>query len=51
MLKEITVTVRTLLKRPGYAVSVILRLALGIGGTTLMFSVIDAALLRPLPVP
>jgi predicted permease len=49
MLKEVAVAIRTLAKRPGYSLSVILTLALGIGATTLMFSVADAALLRPLP--
>lgn len=49
MLQDLIVAVRTLLKRPGYALSVTLTLALGIGATTLMFSLLDAALLRPLP--
>ena len=48
-LHQIFVAVRTLLKRPGYAVSVVLTLALGIGGSTMMFSLLDGALLRPLP--
>jgi predicted permease len=49
MLQDLVIAGRTLLKRPGYAVSVTLTLALGIGATTLMFSLLDAALLRPLP--
>ena len=49
MLKETAIAIRTLSKRPGYALAVVLTLALGIGATTLMFSVADAALLRPLP--
>lgn len=49
MRQDLIVAVRTLLKRPGYALSVTLTLALGIGATTLMFSLLDAALLRPLP--
>jgi putative ABC transport system permease protein len=49
MLQELIIAVRTLAKRPGYALSVIATLALGIGATTLMFSLVDAALIRPLP--
>ena len=48
-LHQIFVAVRTLIKRPGYAASVVLTLALGIGGSTMMFSLLDSALLRPLP--
>jgi len=40
---------RLLAKNPGYALTVTLILALGIGGTTLMFSVVDTVLLKPLP--
>jgi putative ABC transport system permease protein len=46
---QLFIAVRTLLKRPGYATSVIVTLALGIGGSTMMFSLVDAALLRPFP--
>ena len=49
MLKEVTLAVRTLSKRLSYSLAVIATLALGIGATTVMFSVADAALLRPLP--
>jgi putative ABC transport system permease protein len=40
---------RTLVKRPGFALMVLITLTLAIGGTTAIFSVMDAALLRPLP--
>jgi predicted permease len=49
MLRETVFACRTLLKRPGYALSIVLTLAIGIGATTLMFSLVDAALLQPLP--
>ena len=38
---------RQLIKSPGFAATIILTLALGIGGTTAMFSLIEGILLRP----
>ena len=49
MLHELILAARTLSKRLSYSLAVIATLALGIGATTVMFSVADAALLRPLP--
>jgi hypothetical protein len=40
---------RSLLRTPGVTIAVILTLALGVGGTTVMFSVVNGILIDPLP--
>ena len=50
-IKDIRFGSRTLLKRPGFTAIAIITLALGIGATTTIFSVVDALLLRGLPFP
>jgi putative ABC transport system permease protein len=44
-------TIRSLLRMPSFALAVVLTIALGVGATSAMFSVVYAVLLRPLPYP
>ena len=43
--------IRSLSRRPGFALTVVLLLALGIGVNTALFSVVNTVLLQPLPFP
>src|ERR1035438_2440557 len=49
LVSDLRYSARELRKRPGFALTAILSLALGIGATSAVFSVIDAVLIDPFP--
>jgi hypothetical protein len=51
VLQDVRYGVRLLVRHRGFSTIAILTLAVGIGASTALFSVIEAALLRPLPYP
>lgn len=48
---DLRYAIRTLSRKPGFTATIILVLALGIGVTSAIFTVVDSVLLQPLPFP
>ncbi|HEY2470517.1 MAG TPA: ABC transporter permease [Terracidiphilus sp.] len=51
LLVDLKLVARRLSRSPGFAVTVLLTLSIGIGANTAVFSVVDSVLLKPLPYP
>jgi putative ABC transport system permease protein len=49
--RDLAYTVRLLRKRPAFSAVCVVTIALGVGASTALFAVVDAVLLKPLPLP
>src|ERR1043166_2158445 len=51
LVHDIRMALRTIAKNPGFSITVIICIALGIGANTAIFAVVNEVLLKPLPFP
>jgi putative ABC transport system permease protein len=51
LVRDLRIAIRHLQKSAGFSATAVMMLALGIGATTAIFSIVEGGLLRPLPFP